>query len=466
MSGACFVDISFTDGQSAAWGGALGTSMLLEAAGSLAGAGLAAIEALSPAVIRQSLARGEHPLQRLDALRERAGATPLRAVVNLLPEHGRFDLLDGDLLDAWLRLLARHGIAEVVLVDPLMDMSRLARALRSARQTGLVAVATVPYAEDPSCDEARLAEQAECLAAAGAARVMLRDEAGLLHVDRLATLVPALHAALGATPLDLHTRCHTGLGPQVALEAVRIGVARIDTALACVANGASAPSLPLLLRSAALLGLAVQAPERDRVARADALLGAVADQEGFAASLPWAFDLAPYAHQLPGEVAAEAMQALRQRGRWAGLHAFAHECERVRRDVGAPMLQPFARAIALQALAHLDGAPPYATLQPALRRTVQGVYGELEAIDEALRLRVGRLAAPRPAPPPPDGDDALLALVAGIAPSAVPPRQALRHEALVPEQALVRGLLQRWSSYAALAVTGPGLAIRLEHSKG
>jgi oxaloacetate decarboxylase alpha subunit len=50
---------------------------------------------------------------------------------------------------------------------------------------------------------------------------MLRDEAGLLTADRLATLLPALRAGLGDTPLDLHLRCQTALGPMVALEAVR-----------------------------------------------------------------------------------------------------------------------------------------------------------------------------------------------------------------------------------------------------
>jgi oxaloacetate decarboxylase alpha subunit len=463
MSNTAFVDVSFTDGQSAAWGGALGTAMLLEPMRSLATAGLAAIEVLSPAVIAQCLARGENPLQRVSAMRERAGATPLRAALNLLPDHGRCDVLGGDVLAAWLALLARLGVSEALIVDPLRDPVRLRAAFGMCVNAGLTAIAALPYCEEAACVDASYAAEAAQLAAMGAARVMLRDEGGLMHADRIATLIPALRAALGDVPLDLHTRCQTGLGPQIVLEAVRLGVDRIDTALPCVANGASVPSLPLLTRSSALLGLAVRTPNAERVAEAQAALAAVGDQEGLPQSLPWAFDLAPYIHNLPGEVAAEAMRWLR--GRAADLHRFARECERIRHDLGSPpMLQPFARAIAVQALAHLDGEVRYATLQPALRRILQGIYGKLAPERADLQKRVGSHPAPRVPEPAPRTDDELLALIGGIAPGAPPSWQSsLHYESLTPELALERGLLGRWASYARLSVSGPNLSISLDH---
>src|SRR5690606_34923676 len=105
-------DISFTDGQSAVWNGNLDITMLTKAASCLRGAGLDAIEALNPAVMAQCLARGENPLQRLEVLRDSVGDTPLRVVVNLVPDHVGFDELSGDMLNAWLSLLARHGVSE------------------------------------------------------------------------------------------------------------------------------------------------------------------------------------------------------------------------------------------------------------------------------------------------------------------------------------------------------------------
>jgi oxaloacetate decarboxylase alpha subunit len=465
MSMTTLVDVSLSDGQTAAWGGAASTAMMLGTMNSLGHARLAAIEVLSPAVIAQCLSRGESPLQHIAALRERANGTPLRATVNLLPAHGFIDVLTGEALNTWLRLLARSGISEVVLIDPQLDLSRLGSAVQKAQANGLTAIAALPYVDDPEHCDAYYSACAARLVLTGAQRIMLRDEAGLLHVDRLPGLLTALRSGLEGTPLDLHTRCHTGLGPQVALEAIRLGIDRLDAALPAVANGASVPSLPLLARSAALLELPLHTPDQDRIKAAEAQLGAVADQEGFPENLPWAFDLPPYEHQLPGEISAEAMHALRERGRLADLFEFSRECTRIRQELGnPPMLQPFAQAIARQALEHLDASPRYATLQPALRRWLQGCYGPIDTSLTSLQQRIGAVRNPCRPINVPANEEALAALICGCA--ALPPLQKLHYEVRSPEQALTQGLLQRWPDYTVLSVTGPGLSIHLEHSKG
>jgi oxaloacetate decarboxylase alpha subunit len=61
---------------------------------------------------------------------------------------------------------------------------------------------------------------------------MLRDEAGLLTADRLATLLPALRAGLGAR----RSTCTARASP-MSLEAVRLRHRRLDTAFAPLANG-------------------------------------------------------------------------------------------------------------------------------------------------------------------------------------------------------------------------------------
>jgi oxaloacetate decarboxylase alpha subunit len=465
MNMTTLVDVSLTDGQTSAWNGAADTAMLLGTMNSLGHARLDAIEVLSPAVIAQCIKRDENPLQRVAALRERANGTPLRATVNLLPARGYIDVLAGETLDTWLRLLAKSGISEVVLIDPQLDLSRLGDAVQKAQAHGLTAIAALPYMDDHEHSNAWYATCAAQLAQTGAQRIMLRDEAGLLHVDRLPDLLAALHSGVDGKPLDLHTRCHTGLGPQVALEAIRIGIDRLDAALPVVANGASTPSLPLLIRSAALLELPLQSPDQGRLNEAQAQLAAVADQEGFAESVPWAFDLSPYEHQLPGEIAAQALQALRERGRLADLFEFSRECTRIRQELGQPpMLQPFASAIARQALEHLDGTPRFATLQPALRRWLQGCYGPIDTSLISVQQRIGAVANPDRPIHRPASEEALAARICGC--PALPPVQKLHYEMRTPEQALTHGLLQRWPDYTVLSVTGPGLSIHLEHSKG
>lgn len=473
-----YTDVSLTDGQSACWTGAMTTPMVLAVATRLAAAGPAAIEIASPATLQQCLVRGEDPWQRIELLYERCPGIALRASVALLTEHGRrgADVISTDVATLWLRELAKRGISEVVLIDPLVVIERVAPVLKEAKALGLTTIAALPLVQESTHRDDDLRVQATALAGAGASRVMLRDEAGLLTADRLATLLPALRAGLGATPLDLHLRCQTALGPLIALEAMRMGIDGLDTAFAPLANGASVPALGTLLKSLRLLAVGTPVSQQDlyAVGQADRLLAELADRHGFAPARPWVFDLAPYAHQLPGEVAVLFMQRLATLGLGHKLHAFANECVRVRSDIGGPpMLAPFARPIAEQALLHLVGTPSYAELRPGVRRAVQQVHGATSgAVDARLARRVGAVpkipapsvAALRAACPQASDAALVLAQTCGVAPEALPAPaapEALRYFPTTPSDALLAGLTARAARYAQLDVNGPGVAIQL-----
>jgi oxaloacetate decarboxylase alpha subunit len=474
-----YTDVSLTDGQSARWAGAMTTPMMLAVATRLAAARPAAIEIASPATLQQCVARGENPWHRIELLRERCPGIVLRAAVALLTEHGKrgADVISTEVATLWLRELAQRGVSEIVLIDPMVAIERIAPVLKEAKALGLTTIATLPLTQESTRSDDDLRSQAAALARTGATRLMLRDEAGLLTADRLTTLLPALRAGLGATPLDLHLRCQTALGPMVALEAVRIGVDGLDTAFAPLANGASVPALGTLLKSLRMLSLGTSISEQDlyAVSEADRLLAELADRHGFGPAQAWVFDLAPYAHQLPGEVAAQFMQRLTALGLKHKLHAFANECARVRSDIGAPpMLAPFARPIAEQALLHLQGTPRYAEIRPGVRRALQQVHGATSsAVDGRLAQRIGAL--PKKLAPSaaslraahPEASDAALALgqICGVAPealSAAASPETLRYVATTPADALLAGLTARAERYALLSVQGPGVAIQFQ----
>jgi oxaloacetate decarboxylase alpha subunit len=99
-----------------------------------------------------------------------------------------------------------------------------------------------------------------------------------------------------------------------------------------------------------------------------------------------------------------------------------------------------------------------------LRRWLQGCYGPIDTSLNSLQQRIGAVAHPGRGIDVPACDEALAALVCGC--PALPPLHSLHYEVRTPEQALTLGLLQRWPDYTVLSVTGPGLSIHLEHSKG
>lgn len=469
-----YTDVSLTDGQGACWNGAMTTPMMIAVASRIAASGVHAVEVLSPEAMRQCLARAEDPWQRIALLRARCPGVQLRAVVALVTEHGRHgaDVIGADIAALWLKELARHGVTEVVLIDPLMQLSRMAPVLAAARAHGLAAIAALPFTPEASDDALRA--QAEALAAAGASRVMLRDEAGLLTSERLAALLPALRDGLGDMALDLHLRCQTALAPLVALDAARLGIDGIDTAFAPIANGASAPALGTLLRSLGLLGIGTPASAQvlHAVRAADALLHAMADCHGWPSGPAWVFDLAPYRHQLPGASAASSMQALADAGAMHQLHAFANECAQVRRELGSPpMLAPFAQPIAQQALLHMQGMPRYAQLRPGVRRALQQAYGAAPGqVDQALLRRVGALPPAAPQVAFDDASDAALVTfhVCGVAPHAQPAaasEEPAPYHLAAPADALLAGLAARAPRYARLSVHGPDVSIELQREE-
>lgn len=471
-------DVSLTDGQGAVWAGAMTTPMVGAVVQQLAAAQPDAIEVCSPDMLRQCVLRGEDPWQRIDVIRQRCPGMALRAVVSPLNEHGvrGADMISRDVAVQWLRELARRGVREVLLIDPLLDMRRLGPLLKQAAAIGITPIAALPLDEDSILGDATLCGQAAALAAAGAARVQLRDAAGLMTPGRLATLLPALRQVLAATPLDFHLGCQTALAPLVALEAVQMGIDGLDTALAPLANGASVVSFGTLVKSLRLLGFgeAVDGIHLPAIDAASDFLVAMAERHDFPAARPWAFSLAPYIHRLPGEVAALFMARLDALDRWNDLITFAEECARIRGELGRPpMLAPFARAIADQAWRHLQGGPRYVELIPGVRRIIQQCWGPTSGrVDAGLARRVGGLPASRPASLqdlrarfPGTRDAALvLAQVCGVPPRSLPgpaSGEALVYAAQTPADALISGLARRAASFAQLNVSAPGFVAHL-----
>lgn len=461
MSALEFADVSLTSGQQAVWGGAATAAMLAAPVRALARTGVAALEVVNAGVIAGCVARGEHPLGWLDTARRNAHGTRLRAAVNVLPDHMGCDVLEGEFLSSYLGLLRKHGIDEVLLIDPLLDFPRLRHAFAAAAGLGMVSTAALPFVGDERSDR-EYATLAREMTAAGAQRLMLRDESGLLDCDRLKPLIQTLKEALVDIPVDLHVCCQTGLGPQVALEAARLGIARLDTAVPTLANGASVPSLELVARRVSEAQRKVARVDLHAVREADAALVALGESEGFSKAQPWAFDLAPYIHRLPADVAAEAMEALGTSARWHQLIEFSRECELIRKEMGSPpMLQPFAKAISRQALDHLRRGRRYEELQPQLRRVLGGIYPQLIPMRADLRERIGNALSVR-RPSVATEDDLILAQISGrrVLPSRL--RADLCHELLAPEEILLRGLLSRRPAFASLQVSGPGIFIQLE----
>jgi len=461
-------DVSLTDGQSATWGGAMTGSMSTWMAPHMARTAVDSIEITSVPVMQQDVARGHDPWERIRSFAEAAPNTRLRASLSLIPGHGEHgcDVIGPDVAEAWLEQAKSAGILEVLITDPLPGTDRSAPVVAAAKAMGLHAILVLPLPE-VQVEDAALIALASGFANAAPDRVQLRDEAGVLTDERLARLIAPLRAGLGCIPLDLHTRCQTSYGPLVALEAARLGLDGLDLALAPVANGGSVPALGRFLKSLATLGIGDHVAA-DFTSVTDALnrLAELADFHDWEIGRPWAFGLAPYRHNLPGDVAAQAMAALTKAGLSRRINDLAEECAAIRRDIGGPpMLAPFAGAVAAQALRHLHEAR-YATIARGIRLALQQVAGEMPGpVDSGLLARVGAVRRPVPSTmtelrkthPNAADADLVASQITGCLPAALPKGRFEPYAQDSPEDALAAGLAARAAGFADLRVTAPGV---------
>ena len=165
--------------------------------------------------------------------------------------------------------------------------------------------------------------------------IWLKDAGGLLTVDRIRTLVPAIKKVIGDVPLELHSHCMTGVAPLVYLEGVKAGAECIHTSIAPLANGNAQPSTQSMAKNLRALGF--------RVSVDDALLDEVgehfrriAEQEGKPLGVPQEYDAFHYEHQIPGGMMSNFRSQLAQAGLSHLFQKLLEECARVRNELGYP----------------------------------------------------------------------------------------------------------------------------------
>ncbi len=226
--------------------------------------------------------------------------------------------------------------------------------------------------------------------------IYLKDQGGLLTVDRLRTLLPVIVRNAGRVPVELHSHCTTGLADLVYLEALALGVGTLHTAIPPLANGSSQPSVFNVARNASLLGHVPnidEAPLRSVSER----LTAIAREDRLPAGAPLEYDAAQYVHQIPGGVISNLRYQLEEMRIAHRLDEVIEESVRVRQDLGYPiMITPHSQFVCTQAAINVATGKRYQQVIDEIILFAQGIYGEDSGhpwMDANLRDRL--LALPR-----------------------------------------------------------------------
>jgi oxaloacetate decarboxylase alpha subunit len=394
-----FIDTSLRDGNQSLWGAVgLRTGMMLEIAADLDRVGYRAIDFSTSTHMAVTVRfHKENPWERIRLMKALMPRTPL----SFLSTGMRFiswETAHPELMQLSYRLLVQSGIERFMVMDPMNNMRAVAdSATAIAAAGGREIVGALVYTVSPVHDDAHFAAAARLLAAVPAVtRVYLKDPGGLLTAERARTLLPALNAALGGKPLELHSHCTIGLAPFTYAEAPELGVQTLHTAARPLGNGSSQPAIENVVANLRSKGLDVDL-DMDAVTRVSSYFQSLAAAEGLAPGVPQEYDLRYFRHQLPGGMIGTMRRQLREMRQEHRLPEVYEEVERVRRELGYPiMVTPFSQVVGTQAVMNVLAPERYANVPDEVIRYVLGKFGTPPApMDPDVRDRIEQLPRAR-----------------------------------------------------------------------
>lgn len=374
------IDTTLRDAHQCLWATRMTTPHMLPVARKMDEAGFEQID-LAGAIQFDVCVRylREDPWERVRLMRERVTQTPLRYLVrskNLMA----FDMLPDDILDLWIERVVANGFSVVGAFDGLNDVDNILASVRTAKKMGVKTFGALSYSVSPVHTDELYVETARKLVASNMVdTIMLKDAAGLLTIDRVRTLIPALKQVMGKVPLEIHSHCLTGLAPLVYLEAVQCGVDLIHTSIAPMANGAAQPATQSMARNLKFLGYGVDV-DASIMEEVGEHFRRIAVAEGKPLGEIVEYDAFHYAHQMPGGMLSNFKSQLVTAGLEDKYDELLQEVAMVREELGYPiMITPFAQLVGTQAVLNVVNGERYKVVPNEIKKYALGYYGKLLA---------------------------------------------------------------------------------------
>lgn len=319
----------------------------------------------------------EDPWERLRLMAKLTPNTPLQ----FLSTGFRFiswETASPEFMKLAFATLVRNGIRRFALADPMNNAESNVACARMIKDVGgEYVVGALVYTISPIDDDTRYVERARILAAsADVDAVYIKDPGGLLTTMRAQKLIPAIKAAIGDKPLELHSHCTIGLGEMLYMNAPDWGVSTVQSASGAVSDGISNPPSERVVANLRELGHEVDVND-EALADVGRYFTRLAEAEGLPVGQPQAFDASYFHHQLPGGMVGTMRRHLAE-SRLSHLEgAVVEELDRVRQELGWPIVMtPFSQMLLTQAVMNVTGKARYAVVPDEVIRYALGRFGK------------------------------------------------------------------------------------------
>jgi oxaloacetate decarboxylase alpha subunit len=394
MSEIKFVDTTLRDGQASLWAENMRTGMMLLVAERLDNAGFQAMEIMAASHVKKCVRElREDPFERIRLLADKIKKTTLRALgsARISP----FELTPDSVLELWYERMLANGIRELRIMDAANDAPNWRKSVERARRVGLGTILNLTFSVSPKHTDDYYARKAREAAALRPDIICLKDPGGLLTPERTKTLVQVIRQNAPGIPFDLHTHCTTGLGPLCALEAIKLGVEIVDTAVPPLANASSNPSIFNVAMNARALGHTALIDD-EALAPVARDLEFIAKCEGFPIGEPVEYDYSQYVHQVPGGMISNLRHQLKNLGMLHRLDEVLKETVQVRADLGYPiMVTPFSQFVGSQAAINVIQGERYKQVTDQVLQYALGYWGAEAAGEVDANIKDKFLDRPR-----------------------------------------------------------------------
>ena len=393
MNEITFVDTTLRDGHQSLWAEGMRTGMMLAVAEQIDRAGFEGIELISSSHLKKSVRElKEDPWERIRLVAQRVKKTPLRLIAGRV---NAFEITPDSVYRLFIERMAANGIRQARISDEWNQLSGWRKKVEIARSAGLDPIVNLIYSVSPKHTDQYYAQKAREAAALKPYRLCLKDPGGLLTPERVQPLVPLILQNNNSIPLELHTHCNTGLGPLCCVEAIKLGVKIINTAVPPLANGSSNPSVFNVVKNARALGYTPLIDEQ-ALKSVEEHFTYIAKREGLPIGAPAEYDHSQYLHQVPGGMISNLRHQLRLVGMEDKIEATLEECARVRAEFGYPiMVTPLSQFVGSQAAINVIVGERYKEVTDQVIQYALGLWGKegAELMDRNIKDRI--LSRPR-----------------------------------------------------------------------
>jgi oxaloacetate decarboxylase alpha subunit len=438
-----FVDTTIRDGHQSLWAENMTTGMMLPIAERLDNAGFEAIELLSSSHIKKCVRElKEDPWERVRQVAKRVKKTPLRLIAGRV---STFEISPRSVYMLFMERMAANGLRQARISSEWNELENWRYKVHGAHEYGMQSIVNLIYSVSPKHTDEYYAERTRQAASLKPWRLCLKDPGGLLTPERTRALVPIMYQNAPGIPLELHTHCTTGLGGLCALEAIKLGVKIINTAIPPLANASSNPSLYNVAQNARALGYATAIDEESLKPVTDHFT-IIARREGFKIGAPLEYDYSQYQHQVPGGMVSNLRHQLKKVGLEDRVDAALEEAARVRAEFGYPiMVTPLSQFVGSQAAINVIAGERYKQVTDQVINYALGIWGVEGARDMDPEVKDKILDRPRARE---------LAKWTPPEPSLHEVRQKIGGPGVSDEELLLRWLLHE-EEIAAMRAAGP-----------